>query len=222
MEEKRLQPLRSGLLKIGLTGGVACGKTTVGEMFSALGARIALADDIARDLMQPAHQVYDRVVAAFGAEILNEDRTINRPRLADAAFPTGRIAELNAIVHPAVIDAEEEWMRQVFREDPKAIAIVEAALMLESGSWKHFDKMITITCTFEQKVERFARRHDLTLDAARAEVERRMQAQATDEEKIRISQYVIDNSGPLEKTREQVARIWPSLKTLSMQSAFSR
>jgi dephospho-CoA kinase len=172
--------------------------------------------------MQPGHEVYDRVVAAFGTEILNEDRTINRPRLADAAFPTGRIAELNAIVHPAVIDAEEQWMRQVFREDPKAIAIVEAALMLESGSWKHFDKMITVTCTIGQKVERFSRRHHLSLDAARTEVERRMRAQASDEEKIRISQYVIDNSGPLEKTREQVARIWPSLKTQSMQSAFSR
>jgi dephospho-CoA kinase len=210
------------MLKIGLTGGVACGKSTVGEMFVSLGARIALADDIARSLMQPGHEVYQRVVAAFGSEILNEDGSINRPRLADAAFPTGRIAELNAIVHPSVIDAEEKWMRQVFHEDPQAIAIVEAALMLESGSWKHFDQMITVTCTFEQKVERFAQRHDLTIIDARVEVERRMKAQASDEEKIRISQYVIDNSGPLEKTREQVARIWPSLKTLSRQSAFSR
>ena len=210
------------MLRIGLTGGVACGKSSVGYMFVSLGAHLALADDIARDLMQPGHEVYEKVVAAFGPGIVNEDRSINRPKLADAAFPTGRVAELNAIVHPAVIDAEEEWMRQVFRQDPKAIAMVEAALMLESGSWKHFDRMITVTCTFEQKVERFAARHSLPLDAARAEVDRRMKAQASDEEKVRISQFVIDNSGTIATTREQVTRIWSELKKLSMQNAYSR
>lgn len=209
------------MLSVGLTGGVACGKSTVGEMFVALGAHLAFADDIARDLMQPGCDIYDRVVATFGPEILNNDGTINRPALADAAFPTGRIAELNAIVHPAVIDAEEQWTRQIFAKDPKAIAIVEAALMLESGSWTHFDRMITVICSFDQKVERFARRHDLSLDAARTEVERRMKAQASDEEKIRIAQFVIDNSGPPEKTREQVDRIWPQLKMLTMRNAFS-
>lgn len=191
-------------------------------MFVNLGARLKLADQIAHELMLPGTSVYDRVVAAFGTEVLNADGTINRPKLADAAFPTGRIAELNAIVHPPVIDAQEEWMRQVFKEDPKAIAMVEAALLLESGSWKHFDKLITVVCSMDQKVERFAQRHNLTLQQARAEVERRMKAQASDEEKIRVSHYVIDNSGPLEKTREQVNRIWSEVNTLSRQKAFSR
>jgi dephospho-CoA kinase len=210
------------LLSVGLTGGVACGKTTVGEMFVALGARLKLADEIAHELMQPGTAVYDRVVATFGTDILSEDGTINRPKLADAAFPTGRIAELNAIVHPPVIDAQEQWMRQVFKEDPKAIAIVEAALLLESGSWKHFDKLITVTCSMDQKVDRFAWRHNLTSQQARTEVERRMKAQASDDEKVRVSHYVINNSGPLEKTREQVSRIWNEVKTLSIQKAFSR
>jgi dephospho-CoA kinase len=210
------------VLKLGLTGGVACGKTTVGQMFVSLGAKLALADDIAKKLMQPGQDVYWKVVEAFGLDILNDDETINRGKLADAAFPTGRIAELNKIVHPPVIDAQEEWMHQIFRDDPKAIAIVEAALLLESGSWKHFDKLITVTCSFDQKVERFSKRHEMPLDLARAEVERRMKAQASDEEKIRVSQFVIDNSGSLDKTREQVNRIWPELKTLSMQKAFSR
>ena len=209
------------MLRVGLTGGVACGKSTVGEMFVAHGAHLAFADDIAHDLMQLGNDVYYRVVAAFGEGILNDDLSINRPKLAEAAFPTGRIAELNAIVHPAVIDAEEQWTRQVFAKDPKAIAIVEAALMLESGNWRHFDRMIAVTCTFDQKVERFARRHDLSLDTARAEVERRMKAQASDEEKVRIAQFVIDNSGSLEKTREKVDRIWSQLKTLTMHNAFS-
>lgn len=210
------------MLKLGLTGGVACGKTTVGEMFVALGAKLALADDIAKRLMEPGQDIYWRVVEAFGLDILNQDETINRAKLADAAFPTGRIAELNAIVHPPVIDAQEEWMREVFRNDPKAIAIVEAALLLESGSWKHFDKLITVTCSFDQKVERFAKRHDMTLDTARSEIERRMKAQASDEEKVRVSHYVVDNSGSLDKTREQVNHIWPELKSMSMQKAFSR
>lgn len=208
------------MLRVGLTGGVACGKSTVGKMFVELGAHLAFADEMARDLMQLGHDVYYRVVEAFGEQILNDDLTINRPKLADAAF-AGRIAELNAIVHPAVIDAEEEWMRQVFNKDPKAIAIVEAALMLESGSWQHFDRMIAVTCTFDQKVERFARRHDMPLPTARAEVERRMAAQSSDEAKVRIAQFVIDNSGSLEKTRDQVSRIWPELKTLTMHNAFS-
>lgn len=210
------------MLKLGLTGGVACGKTTVGEMFVSLGAHLKLADQLAHELMMPGKDVYWRVVEAFGLDILNPDETINRAKLADAAFPTGRIEELNKIVHPPVIDAQEEWMRELFRKDPKAIAIVEAALLLESGSWKHFDKLITVTCTFDQKVERFAKRNEMPLNVARAEVERRMKAQASDDEKIRMSQYVIDNSGSLEKTRDQVNRTWNELKTLSMQKAFSR
>jgi len=209
------------MLKVGLTGGVACGKTTVGEMFVSLGAHLALADKIAHDLMQPAQEVYKKVVAAFGDQILNEDGTINRPSLANAAFPTGRITELNAIVHPPVIDAQEEWMRSIFRQDPKAIAIVEAALLLESGSWQHFDRLITVTCSPDQKIERFARRHDMPLEIARDEVNRRQKAQASDADKQRVSQYVIDNSGSLDRTREQVSRIWIELKKLSLQKAFS-
>jgi len=210
------------MLKVGLTGGVACGKTTVGEMFVALGAHLALADQIAHELMQPGQEVYRAVVDAFGGEILNDDGTINRPKLADAVFPTGRIAELNAIVHPTVIDAQEEWMRSIFHQNPKAIAIVEAALLLESGSWQHFDRLITVVCHLDQKIERFARRHEMPLDVAGAEVERRQKVQASDEDKQRVSQYVIDNSGSLDKTREQVNRIWIELKNLSMQKAFSR
>ncbi len=98
---------------------------------------------------------------AFGDGILDEDGTISRPKLADAAFGCGRIPELNAIVHPAVIAAEDEWMRLVLEENPRGIAIVEAALILEAHAEDRFDKLITVTCTLDQKVERFAARHDL-------------------------------------------------------------
>lgn len=203
------------MLKVGLTGGVACGKSTVADIFVRFGAHLVKADEIAHELMSPGHAIYDRVVAAFGAEILDADGTINRPKLADKAFPTGRIEELNAIVHPAVIAAQEAWMEDQFRQDPHTVAIVEAALMLESGSYKRFDRMITVVCTFDQKVERYARRHNLDLASAKIEVQRRMKAQATDEAKIKISDYVVDNSGPLSETELQVERIWGELQLIS-------
>ena len=207
------------MLKVGLTGGIASGKSVVGEMFAALGAKVIRADDIAHELMQPGQPVYDEVVKHFGIGIMDVDRTVNRTRLAEAAFGesasspgNSRVKELNRIVHPAVIKRQEEWMEEVFHKDPSAVAIVEAALILESGSWKRFDRLITVTCRFDQKVERFAARHHLSLDAARAEVERRQKAQASDEEKIKVSQYVIDNSGTVEQTREQVETIWRDLQ----------
>jgi dephospho-CoA kinase len=203
------------VLKVGLTGGIACGKTTVGHMFVSFGAKLALADDIARDLLQPGQKVYEQVIAAFGPEVLNEDKTIDRARLADAAFPSGRIAELNALVHPAVIAQQEAWMESEFKQDPHAVAIVEAALLLESGSWKRFDRLITVVSTMEQKIERYAKRHYLDLQSAKAEVERRMKAQASDEAKIKVSDYVVDNSGPLSETELQVERIWGELHLLS-------
>jgi dephospho-CoA kinase len=203
------------MLKVGLTGGVACGKSTVGAMFVSRGAHLIKADEIAHQLMQPAQPSYDEVLKVFGREILNPDGTINRPKLADAAFPTGRIEELNRIVHPAVIAAQEAWMDEQFQRDPTAVAIVEAALLLEAGSWKRFDRLITVTCTFEQKVERFAARHQISMEQARGEVERRQSAQAPDEEKIRIAHYVIDNSGSLENTESQVEQAWGELRAMS-------
>jgi dephospho-CoA kinase len=203
------------MLKVGLTGGIAAGKTTVGEMLRIHGAHVLKADDLAHQLMQPGQAVYDRVIATFGEQILNPDRTIHRRRLADAVFPTGRIAELNAIVHPAVIAAQDEWMDNIIRHDATAIVVIEAALLLEAGTWKRYDCLITVTCPLEQKIERFAARHAMSHEQARAEVERRMKAQASDDEKIKVSQFVIDNSGSRAETQEQVDRIWPELKKLS-------
>jgi dephospho-CoA kinase len=204
------------LLKVGLTGGVACGKSTVGEMFVSLGAHLVKADEIAHQLMEPGQPVYEAVVNAFGLEILNPDQTINRPRLADTVFPSGRISELNALVHPAVIAAQNSWMEEIFARDPNAVAIVEAALLLEAGTWKHFDKVITVVCEQNQKIARFAARNNLTIEAAGAEVERRMKAQSPDNEKVRLSQYVIENCGSLEQTRARVEEIWRELSALSI------
>jgi len=147
--------------------------------------------------------------------ILNEDGTISRPKLADAAFGSGRIPELNAIVHPAVIAAEDEWMRLVLEENPRGVAIVEAALILEAHAEDRFDKLMAVTCTLDQKIERFAARHNQSITAARIEVERRMKAQLSDEEKVRAADYVIDNSGSLSQTTQQVGAIWGELSGLA-------
>ena len=209
------------MLKVGLTGGIAVGKSVVGEMFVLLGAHLVQADHIAHSLMEPGESVYNEVVRHFGREILNPDGSVNRGKLAEAAFgppgtnqnqPPSRIAELNRIVHPAVIRSQEDWMDAISLQNPDGVAIVEAALLIEAGAAKRFDRLIVVTCNEQQRVERFARRQKLDHESARAEVARRMAAQLPDEEKIKAADYVIDNSGSLEHTREQVQQVWEKLR----------
>jgi dephospho-CoA kinase len=206
------------LLKLGLTGGIASGKSAVGEMFVKLGAHLIQADAVAHALMQPGGGVYEEVVRRFGREILNSDGTINRSLLAEAAFgkPGGappRVKELNEIVHPAVIEHENTWMEDIGRRDPNAIAIVEAALILESSAAERFDCLIVVTCRPEQRIARFAQRLGISDDSARVEVGRRMAAQIPDEEKIEAADFVIDNSGSLDETERQVQRVFTELRS---------
>jgi dephospho-CoA kinase len=211
------------VLKVGLTGGIAAGKSVVGEMFVALGAQLIQADQIAHQLMQPGQAVYQEVVRHFGAGILNPDGTVNRARLAEAAFGTAaagasgkqatRIQELNQIVHPAVIQRQEEWMDEIGRRDPRAIAIVEAALILEAGVAKRFDRLVVVTCRPQQRLQRWANRLKVDEETARREITRRMAAQLPDEEKIGAADYVIDNSGSLDETKKQVVAIYPKLRS---------
>jgi len=207
------------MLKVGLTGGIASGKSVVGEMFVALGAHLVQADRIAHSLMQPGERVYNEVVRHFGRDILNPDGSVSRSKLAEVAFGTAgagknssRIEELNRIVHPAVIRSQDDWMEAVSEQDPHAVAIVEAALLIEAGAAKRFDRLVVVTCKMEQRAERFARRQHIDLEAARAEVSRRMAAQLPDEEKIRLADFVIDNSGSLDHTRDQVRQVWEKLR----------
>jgi dephospho-CoA kinase len=222
------------MLKVGLTGAIASGKSVVGEMFVALGAHLVQADRIAHSLMRPGEAVYNEVVRHFGRDILNPDGSVNRAKLAELAFGAGpasskpagrkpdsgnptsgrpaRIEELNRIVHPAVLRSQEEWMDEMGRQDPYAVAIVEAALILEAGAEKQFDRLIVVKCSEEQRVARFAARHKLDLEAARKEVTRRMAAQLPEEEKIKAADYVIDNSGSLDQTRVQVRQAWKEIR----------
>jgi len=203
------------VLRVGLTGGVACGKSTVAKMFSEMGAQVIDADKIVHELYRKGEPVYWELLNHFGAQILRADDEIDRRRLAAAAFDGGRVQELNRIVHPAVFRRQREWMREIGSRQPDAVAIVEAALILEAGGKAHYDQIIVVTCRPEQKVARYARRAGVPDPAARAEVERRSKAQMSDEEKARLADFVIDDSGSLETTRRQAEEIYAGLKSLA-------
>jgi dephospho-CoA kinase len=195
-------------------------------MFVALGAHLILADEIAHQLMQPGQAVYREVIRHFGREILHANGTIHRARLAEIVFGTppsekpSRSQELNQIVHPAVIKYHDHWMEQVGRSDSEAVAIVEAALLLEAGAGKSFDRLLVVTCRPEQRVERWARSRNVDRESARRDVARRMAVQLPDEEKIKSADYVIDNSGSLDATRQQVGRIYRELEEQASASRF--
>jgi dephospho-CoA kinase len=201
------------MLKLGLTGGIASGKSLVSRMFVELGAHCIDADQIAHELARPGEKVYDQVVQSFGEEILNPDKTVNRAKLAELAFDKRRprIYELNRLMHPEVIKRYESWMEEIRGREPDAIAILEAALVLEAGLRRRFDRIVVVTCKPQQRIERWAQRHSLDFETAKVEVTRRMMAQAPDEAKIQAADYVIDNSGSVEETRKQVENVYQVL-----------
>jgi dephospho-CoA kinase len=201
------------MLKVGLTGGIATGKSLVGSMFAELGVHTIDADQIAHDLMHPGEKVYDEIVRRFGEEILNADKSVNRTRLAELAFDQKRprIYELNSIIHPSVIERYERWMDEIGRREPDAIVMLEAALLLEAGLRRRFDRVIVVSCKPQQRIERWEGRLKVDSETARREVTRRMMAQAPDEAKIQAADFVIDNSGSPDETRKQVKKIHEAL-----------
>jgi dephospho-CoA kinase len=217
------------MLRVGLTGGLGSGKTTVAGIFEGLGAAVVSADQLGRQLMEPGQPVYSAIVQAFGREVVREDGLLDRHTLARLAFQQNQADALNRIVHPAVIAAEEEWMREVFAVDPKRVAIVESALIFEVERWgtapgwlARFDKLILVTAPDEVKVARFVARN-ANRPGAEEDARARLAAQIPDREKIQQCAYVIDNSGSLEKTRKMVEEIYKELadKALGMMVRLS-
>jgi dephospho-CoA kinase len=191
-------------------------------MFAGLGAAVIDADHIVHDLYRKGEPVHDELVKRFGKEILGANGEIDRRRLAALAFEGGRVQELNKIVHPAVFVRQQQWLQEVASRQPEAIAMVEAALILEAGGKARYDKIIVVTCLPEQKVARYAARAGIAEADARAEVERRSKAQWSDEEKARLADYVIDNSGAVELTRRQVERVYTELRAVAPSTARDR
>ena len=201
------------MLKVGLTGGIASGKSVVSKILVELGAHCIDADEIAHELMRPGEPVYDEIVKSFGNEILNPDKTVNRTKLAELAFDKRkpRIYELNRLIHPGVIERYEKWMQEIGSREPDAVMVLEAALLLEAGLRRRFDEIVVVTCKPQQRIERWAARHQLDPETARTEVTRRMMAQAPVEAKIQAADFVIDNSGSVEETRKQVEDVYKKL-----------
>lgn len=201
------------MLRVGLTGGLASGKSFVGESLAALGCHLLKADELGHRLLMPGTPVYEKVVSAFGRAVLDDEGRIMRRALASIVFEDpDRLAMLNAIVHPAVIEQEERWMREVSATDPHGIAIVEAAILIETGSHRRFDKIVLAVCSDEQQVERAMKRDGLSRDEAMARLRRQMPLA----EKRKFADYVIDTSGDKEQTLEQVRRLYAELRKLAL------
>jgi dephospho-CoA kinase len=206
------------MLRVGLTGGLGSGKSTVAGMFAELGAAVISADQLGRQLMEPGEAVYAAIVSTFGKGVVRSDGSLDRKKLAELAFQHNQADALNHIVHPAVVAAEEEWMRGVFEKDPTRVAMVESALIFEVEKWgtapgwvQRFDKLILVTVPDEVKIARFVARMGTNHDAAQKDARARLAMQIPDREKVGRCDYVIDNTGSLEATRALVEKTYQEL-----------
>jgi dephospho-CoA kinase len=225
------------MLRVGLTGGLGSGKSTVAGMLRELGAQVIEADALGRELMEPGQPVFAEIVRVFGAEVVGADGRLNRKRLAELAFHGGRLNELNAIVHPAVIGAQREWMDQVFAADPAAVAVVESALIFEVerdarergqqesvlADWRRrFDRVVVVTAPDDVKVARYAARTNpdgLRRAEAEDDARDRLAHQIPDAEKAARADYVIENVGDLAGLKARSMEVWVQLKAESNKSA---
>ncbi len=200
------------MLRVGLTGGLASGKSFVGEALAALGCHLLKADELGHQLLLPGTAVYKRVVDAFGPSILDPEGRIVRRALASLVFDQPeKLALLNSIVHPAVIQEEEKWMQQILASDPYGIAIVEAAILIETGSYNRFDRIVLAVCSDEQQIVRAMKRDGLTRQEALVRLSRQMPLA----EKRKFADFIIDTSGEKEQTLVQVRRLHEQLRRLA-------
>jgi dephospho-CoA kinase len=221
------------MLRVGLTGGLGSGKSTVAAYLRELGAQVIEADELGRTLMEPGQAVYGSIVETFGPEVVGADGRLNRARLAEMAFQGGRINELNAIVHPAVIEAQRRWMEDVFGAEPGAVAVVESALIFEVerdaqargekenvlADWRRrFDRVVVVTAPDELKVERYAAKvspEAAGREKAAADARVRLAHQIPDAEKVVRADYVLENRADREALHAYVVELWSRLKAES-------
>ena len=200
------------MLKIGLTGSIAVGKTFVTEVFRELGCFVLDADKTAREVVASGSNGWRRIVENFGASVLASDGQIDRAKLGAIVFADEeKRLLLNSIVHPLVFDRQNEWLAQIEAENPQAIAIIDAALMIESGGYKRFDKIIVVWCQPEIQIERLMKRNNFS----RAEAEQRIAAQMPQEEKKQYADFLIDSSDGFDETKRQIEDVFKKLAALA-------
>jgi dephospho-CoA kinase len=195
-------------LTVGLTGGLACGKSFVGKTLEGLGAHLIHADELGHRALEPGGEAFEPAIAAFGRDILGADGKIDRRRLAARVFDDpGRLAALNAIVHPAVHRLYEAVRRDILAADPQALIVYEAAILIETGLYKNYDRIILVTCAGEQQIER-AMSRGLTREEAQARLSRQLSL----EEKRKFADYLIDTSGTKDHTVRQTREVFEALR----------
>jgi dephospho-CoA kinase len=197
------------MLIAGLTGGIGCGKSFVASAFRDLGCYVIEADDLGHEVMRPGSPAYAAIVAEFGRGILGKDGAIVRSRLAAIVFAeAARLARLNAIVHPAVHELARQKFRAIEVQDPLAIVIYVAAILVETGGYREFPKLIVVACSRQQQIERALQRPGAKLEDVLARLERQLPL----EKKKELADYVIDAGGTVEKTLRQTKMVFNDLK----------
>jgi dephospho-CoA kinase len=200
------------MLNVGLTGGLASGKSVVGRELEQLGCRVIRLDDLGHDVLRQGGEAYKPVVAAFGPSILDSDGSINRRRLGQLVFGNpDQLAKLNGLVHPAIHARARALSDEFAAAHPDGILITEAAILIETGSYKDFDRLIVAVCTPEQQIERALARGGLS----RAEVLERMNRQLPIAEKRAYADFVIDTTGTEERTREKARAVYAQLRSVA-------
>jgi dephospho-CoA kinase len=197
------------MLRAGLTGSIGVGKTFVTSVLAELGCHVLDADDLAREVVAPGTAALQKVVAEFGPEVLKACGTLDRAKLGSIVFAdVGRRQLLNSILHPYIIAEQDQRLREWEAEDPDGIGVVDAALMIESGGYKRFDKLIVVHCRPEVQLERLMVRNGLS----RQEAEQRVSTQMDQEEKKKFADYLIDTSDGFDATREQTRAVYDQLR----------
>ncbi len=199
------------MLRVGLTGSIGVGKSFVATVLAELGCHVLDADQTARDVVTPGSSGLQSLIDEFGDEILQADGSLNRERLGSLIFENEqKRLRLNSILHPYIIAKQDEILRLWEEKDPSGIGIVDAALMIESGGYKRFDKLIVVHCRPEVQLERLMLRSDLT----RAAAEERINSQMSQAEKQRFADYLIDTSDGFEPTRRRTIVVFDQLKQI--------
>ena len=199
------------MLRVGLTGSIGVGKSFVASVFEELGCHVVDADQTAREVVMPGTPGLKALTEAFGEEVLNPDGTLNRKQLGAVVFADeSQRQRLNHVLHPFIIARQDEILSEWEKGDPDGIGIVDAALMIESGGYRRFDKLIVVHCRPEVQLERLMLRDKLSRD----EAQRRIDSQMPQEEKQKFADYLIDTSDGFEPAREQTTKVYKELLRL--------